>query len=96
MTILVAIVPLLCLGTLLYVFYDSYQEKTSVHLGEQVLRNAQSIDAFLDEKLSNLRQEAGTSTIDDLSSRTTCVNACTPCRTPIRVFHRSGSRRFIG
>ena len=69
MTILVGIVPLLCLGTLLYVFYDaSYQEKTSVHLGEQVLRNAQSIDAFLDEKLSNLRQEAGTSTIDDLSS----------------------------
>ena len=69
MTILVAIVPLLCLGTLLYVFYDAaYQEKTSVHLGEQVLRNAQSIDAFLDEKLSNLRQEAGTSTIDDLSS----------------------------
>jgi len=69
MTILVAIVPLLCLGTLLYVFYDvSYQEKTSVHLGEQVLRNAQSIDAFLDEKLSNLRQEAGTSTLEDLSN----------------------------
>lgn len=69
MTILVAIVPLLCLGTLLYVFYDaSYQEKTRAHLGEQVLRNAQSIDAFLDEKLSNLRQEAGTSSLEDLSS----------------------------
>ncbi len=69
MTILVAVVPLLCLGTLLYVFYDaSYREKTSVHLGEQVLRNAQSIDTFLDEKLSNLRQEAVASTLEDLSN----------------------------
>jgi light-regulated signal transduction histidine kinase (bacteriophytochrome) len=41
MTIVVGVVPLICLGTLLYLFYDdAYREKTRALLGEQVLRNA--------------------------------------------------------
>jgi two-component system NtrC family sensor kinase len=68
MAIMVAVVPLLCLGTLLFVYYDSaYREKTRALLGEQVLRNAQSIDAFLDEKMANLRQQAALGNPEELS-----------------------------
>ncbi len=68
MTIMVGVVPMICLGTLLYLFHDAaYREKTRALLGEQVLRNAQSIDAFLDEKMANLRQQAAMASIDDLS-----------------------------
>ena len=68
MTIMVGVVPLICLGTLLYLFHDdAYREKTRALLGEQVLRNAQSIDAFLDEKMANLRQQAAMASIDDMS-----------------------------
>jgi two-component system NtrC family sensor kinase len=67
MTIMVAVVPLLCLGTLLFVYYDAaYREKTRTLLGAQVLRNAQSIDAFLDEKMANLRQQAAMGTLEEL------------------------------
>jgi two-component system NtrC family sensor kinase len=68
MSIMVGMVPLLCLGTLLYVYYDAaYRDKTRTLLGEQVLRNAQSIDAFLDEKMANLRQQAALASPEELS-----------------------------
>jgi two-component system NtrC family sensor kinase len=68
MTIMVGVVPLICLGTLLYLFYDAaFRDKTRALLGEQVLRNAQSIDAFLDEKVANLRQQAAMASLDELS-----------------------------
>ena len=68
LSILVAAVPLLCLGTLGYVFHDSaYRSKTSALLGEQAMSAAQSVNSFLDEKIANLRQEAGASDIAGLS-----------------------------
>ncbi len=61
LSILVAILPILCLGTLIFAFFDTaYREKSIDLLSERVLRNAQSLDAFLQEKIANLRQEAST------------------------------------
>lgn len=69
MGILVALLPLACLGILTVVFYDAaYREKTNALLGEQVMRNAQSLDAFLEERLADLRHEAKISTPEQLSS----------------------------
>lgn len=71
MSILMALVPLLCLGALTYIFYDAaYREKTNNLLSEQALRTAQSIDFFLEEKLSNLRQEAERTDLATLASPT--------------------------
>jgi len=68
MTIMVALVPLFCLATLGYVFHDTaYRDKTHSLLGAQTMSAAQSINAFLEEKLSNLRQEASASSLAALS-----------------------------
>ncbi|GAB6113576.1 ATP-binding protein [Desulfomicrobium salsuginis] len=68
LTILVAMVPLVCLGTLGYVFYDSaYRTNARAVLGKQAMSAAQSVNAFLEEKISNLRQEAGTAGFAQLS-----------------------------
>ena len=68
LSILVALVPLLCLGTLGYVFHDSsYRAKTRALLSEQAMGAAQSVTAFLEEKAANLRQEAGAAGFDTLS-----------------------------
>ncbi len=59
LSIMVALIPLLSLAILGYVFHDSaYREKTRSILGIQAMSAAQRVDAFLDEKFSNLRQEA--------------------------------------
>ena len=68
LSILVAMVPLLCLGTLGYVFHDTaYRAKTRAILGEQAMNAAQSVNAFLEEKISNLRLEAGAASISGLT-----------------------------
>jgi two-component system NtrC family sensor kinase len=68
LSILVATVPLLCLGTLGYVFHDAaYRSKTRTLLAGQAMSAAQTVNAFLDEKIANLRQEAGATDIADLS-----------------------------
>jgi len=68
LSILVAMVPLLCLGTLGYVFHDAaYRAKTRAILGEQAMNAAQSVNAFLEEKISNLRLEAGAASISGLT-----------------------------
>ena len=68
LTILVAMVPLVCLGTLGYVFHDSsYRAKVRAILGEQAMSAAQGVNAFLEEKIANLRQEAGTTGLAELS-----------------------------
>ncbi|MGE4441829.1 MAG: ATP-binding protein [Desulfomicrobium sp.] len=68
LSILVAIVPLMCMATLGYVFYDAaYREKNHALLAQKAMSAAQSIDAFLDEKISNLHHEAASATITDLS-----------------------------
>ncbi|NCD26299.1 MAG: GHKL domain-containing protein [Deltaproteobacteria bacterium] len=67
LSILVAVLPLLCLGTLILAFHDaSHREKTIELLSERVLRNAQSLDAFLGEKIANLGQEAS-APVEDLA-----------------------------
>lgn len=66
LSILVAILPLLCLGGMICFFYDAaYREKSTDLLAEKVLRNAQSLDAFLQEKIANLRQESS-APVEDL------------------------------
>ena len=68
LSILVAIVPLLCVVTLGYVFYDTaYREKNHALLAQKAMSAAQSIDAFLEEKISNLQHEASSATINELS-----------------------------
>lgn len=68
LSILVAIVPLMCMATLGYVFYDAtYREKNHALLAQKAMSAAQSIDAFLDEKISNLHHEAASAAITDLS-----------------------------
>ena len=68
LTILVAMVPLVCLGTLGYVFHDSaYRGKVRTILGEQAISAAQGVNSFLEEKIANLRQEAGTAGLAELS-----------------------------
>lgn len=68
LSILVAMVPLLCLGTLGYVFHDTaYRAKTRAILGEQAMNAAQSVNAFLEEKISNLRLEAGAASTSGLT-----------------------------
>jgi two-component system NtrC family sensor kinase len=67
LSIIVALIPLLSLATLGYVFHDaSFREKTQTILGVQAMNAAQSVDAFLKEKFFNLRQEAAAG-IDHLS-----------------------------
>lgn len=69
LSILVAIIPILCLSTLIFVFFDAaYREKSIELLSERVLRNAQSLDAFLMEKVANLQQEASTPVEDMVKS----------------------------
>ena len=69
LSILVAIVPLLCLSTLGYVFFDTaYREKNQALLAQKAMSAAQSIDAFLEEKISNLQHEATSATIKELSN----------------------------
>lgn len=68
LSILVAVVPLLCVATLGYVFYDAaYREKTHALLAEKAMNSVQSLDGFLEEKIANLRQETGSATIAELS-----------------------------
>ncbi len=68
LSILVAMVPILCIATLGYVFYDAaYREKTNTLLAQKAMSSVQSLDEFLEEKISNLRQETGTATITELS-----------------------------
>jgi len=68
LSILVAMVPLLCIATLGYVFYDAaFREKTHALLAQKAMSSVQSLDGFLEEKISNLRQETGAATISELS-----------------------------
>lgn len=68
LSILVAVVPLLCIATLGYVFYDAaYREQTHALLAEKAMSSVQSLDGFLEEKIANLRQETGSASITELS-----------------------------
>jgi len=68
LSILVAVVPLLCIATLGYVFYDTaYREQTHALLAEKAMNSVQSLDGFLEEKIANLRQETGSASIAELS-----------------------------
>ncbi|WP_373501317.1 ATP-binding protein [Desulfococcus sp.] len=56
----VSIIPLALISFfLLRQFQQSYQERLYAHLGELVLKHEQNIDAFLAEKLSDIRFLAG-------------------------------------
>ena len=54
--LLVSIIPMmLTLGILCWQFHLAYSEKIHAHIGELVLKHTQNIDAFLTEKLGNIR-----------------------------------------
>jgi len=68
LSILVAMVPILCIATLGYVFYDAaFREKTHALLAQKAMSSVQNLDEFLEEKISNLRQETDAATISELS-----------------------------
>ncbi|WP_321494108.1 ATP-binding protein [uncultured Desulfobacter sp.] len=54
--LLVSIIPMmLTLGILCWQFHRAYSEKIQAHICELVLKHTQNIDAFLTEKLANIR-----------------------------------------
>ncbi|MDD9301749.1 MAG: two-component sensor histidine kinase [Desulfobacter sp.] len=54
--LVVSFVPMmLTAGILCYRFHQAYSEKVSAHISELVLKHTQNIDAFLLEKLGNIR-----------------------------------------
>ncbi len=57
---------ILVIVTLLYQFRDSYIEKTDDHLVEVVMKHKQNIDAFLKERLSNLRFLSANRSLEEL------------------------------
>lgn len=68
MCIVASVAPLLIISTILYAFYDvAYREKARANLEEQVLRKTQGVDSFIKEKASNIRLEAQSFSIEDLS-----------------------------
>jgi two-component system NtrC family sensor kinase len=65
--IIVSFTPLILVGSIiLYRFHVSYHEKVNAHLQELVLKQKQTIDNFLKEKLGDIRFLAETFSFDEL------------------------------
>jgi len=68
--IIVSLIPMLLVGGVIYhQFHFSYKEKVYAHLGELIRKHKQNIDAFLKEKLGDIRFLASTCGIDDLTRK---------------------------
>ncbi len=68
--IIVSLIPMLLVGGVIYhQFHYSYKEKVYAHLGELIRKHKQAIDAFLKEKLGDIRFLAATCGIEDLSRK---------------------------
>ena len=60
--LVVSLTPMLLVGAVIYSqFHQSYKEKVHAHLAELVLKHKQNIDAFLRERLNNIRFLASSS-----------------------------------
>ncbi len=67
--IVVSFTPLILIASLLgYYFETSYREKVMEHLQELVGKHQQSINSFLDEKLSDIKVLADSYTLDELAN----------------------------
>ncbi len=68
--IIVSLIPMLLVGGVIYhQFHYSYKEKVYDHLGELIRKHKQTIDAFLKEKLGDIRFLASTCGIEELSQK---------------------------
>ncbi|MFH0825126.1 MAG: cache domain-containing protein, partial [Pseudomonadota bacterium] len=66
--IAVSVTPLLLISlTIRYYFQVSYQDKVMEHLSVLVKKHKQNIDTFLNEKVANIRVQAKSSTVQQLS-----------------------------
>ncbi len=68
--IIVSLIPMLLVGGVIYYqFHVSYKEKVYDHLGELIRKHKQNIDAFLKEKLADIRFLASTCGIEELNRK---------------------------
>ncbi len=68
--IIVSLIPMLLVGGVIHhQFHFSYKEKVYAHLGELIRKHKQAIDAFLKEKLGDIRFLAATCGIEELSRK---------------------------
>jgi len=66
--ILVSITPMILVsGLILYLYQNTYRDKTYAHLAEVVTKHKQNIDIFLKERLDDIRFLARTFTLEELS-----------------------------
>ncbi len=65
--LIVSLTPMLLVGGVIYSqFHRSYKEKVHAHLVELVLKHKQNIDAFLRERLNNIRFLAASSDCEEI------------------------------
>ncbi|NLY41064.1 MAG: hypothetical protein GX055_05520 [Desulfovibrionales bacterium] len=68
MAVLVAVLPVICLLAVIFVFFDAaHKEKNFAALSEGVWRNAQNADTFIQERLANLIHENQGTAVDALA-----------------------------
>ena len=66
--IVVSITPMILVsGLILYLYQNSYRDKTYAYLGEVVQKHKQNIDSFLKERLDDIRFLTRTFTFEELS-----------------------------
>ncbi|HMK36922.1 MAG TPA: ATP-binding protein [Desulfomonilaceae bacterium] len=69
--VVVSVIPLILIsGTLRYYFQASYQDKVLEHLKVLIKKHRQNIDTFLNEKLADIKVQAESYTLDQLSDET--------------------------
>jgi two-component system NtrC family sensor kinase len=67
--IMVSITPMILVsGLILYLYQNTYRDKTYAFLGEVVQRHKQNIDCFLKERLDDIRFLSKTFTLEELSN----------------------------
>jgi len=66
--VVVSIIPLVLIsGTIRYYFQVSYQEKVLDHLKVLIKKHRQNIDTFLNQKLADIKVQAESYSLDQLS-----------------------------
>ena len=66
--IMVSITPMILVsGLILYLYQNTYRDKTYAYLGEVVQKHKQHIDSFLKERLDDIRFLSRTFTFEELS-----------------------------
>ena len=74
--IMVSITPMIVVsGLILYLYQNTYRDKTYAHLGEVVQRHKQNIDCFLKERRDDIRFLSRTFTFEELSEEARTILA---------------------